>query len=260
MTTKTILAALSGLLPVSAIAGPAPVELQSAPEPEMGWTGFYMGIQGGVNFNGDSDGGLEFDSNLDGNFGDTVPFTGGDAFGENFDHEFDEAGSIGVVIGYDYQINRWVLGGILDYNHTNISENQTGFSATPAFYREERTLDNVSTLRMRAGYLITILFCGVRPVSVFGLFFEGPSHKTRCTVPTIASFFAFANLSTVASKVLPSDDPHRPQRSRSYSAASAQSACSDYSSKALRIRTRCTVPTIASFFAFANLSTVASSL
>ena len=137
---------------------PVPMQMAMAPAPEWNWTGFYLGAQAGLNFDSDSDGGLEFDSNLDGNFGDTVPF-GGDpgtgAFGNNFDHEFDESGSVGIVLGYDQQVNRFVLGGLLDYNHTNVGENQSGFSATPAFYREERTINNISTLRLRAGYLIT---------------------------------------------------------------------------------------------------------
>ncbi len=130
----------------------------------MSWTGFYAGLQAGMNFDTDTDGGLEFDSNLDGNFGDTVPFNPGaappvgqgpDAFRQNFDHEFDEAASVGVVVGYDYQISRWVLGGLLDYNHTDVAETQSAFSSTPAFYDEERTIENISTLRLRAGYLVT---------------------------------------------------------------------------------------------------------
>lgn len=127
-------------------------------EPTWNWTGFYLGAQVGLNFKTETDDGLVLDSNLDGNFGDTVPFgeaPGTGAFGNNFGHEFDDALSYGVLLGYDQQFDRFVLGAILDYNHTDILESQNGFSSTPAFYREERTIENLSTLRLRAGYLVT---------------------------------------------------------------------------------------------------------
>lgn len=135
--------------------------MQQTMNPGYNWTGFYFGVQAGINFEPDTDGGLEFDSDLDGNYGDNVPFGSPDnaapnAFRRNFDHEFDEALSFGVHVGYDRQVNtKWVIGGILDYNFTNIEETQSGFSSTPAFYKEERTIENLATLRARAGYLVS---------------------------------------------------------------------------------------------------------
>ncbi len=153
--------AAGGFIPTLAIAGEPMTTSAPQPmsEPEMSWTGFYLGVQAGVMFDPDSGDGLVFDSNLDGKYGDTVPFGSGagapNAFRQNFDHEFDESASLGVVLGYDHQFNNFVLGGILDYNRTNLSESQNAFSATPAFYREERSVENLGSLRLRAGYLVT---------------------------------------------------------------------------------------------------------
>ncbi|WP_435892337.1 outer membrane protein [Oceaniferula spumae] len=159
MKTTILTIAAGGMLSALATAG-EPVAYQPAPTPEptWNWTGFYAGVQGGINFDTDNDGGLEFDSNLDGNYGDTVPFGADDggAFRRNFEHEFHEAVSYGIHVGYDHQLNsKWVLGGVIDYNWTHLEESQSGFSATPAFYREERSLDNFGSARLRAGYLVT---------------------------------------------------------------------------------------------------------
>lgn len=163
---NTIYAVTAGVaLAISANAGdyyPAttsPALISSAPVNDWGWTGFYAGAQIGVNFNPDNGGVLEFDSNLDGTYGDNVPFGSPDdanAFRENFDYNFEESLSYGIHIGYDYQLSdRWVVGAVAEYNFTNLSESQSGFSATPAFYHEERELDSFGSFRLRAGYLIT---------------------------------------------------------------------------------------------------------
>ncbi|MGE9268982.1 MAG: outer membrane protein [Verrucomicrobiales bacterium] len=162
MKTSVSTLAATSLMSLSAIAGEVMpmTPMAAAPmAPEYSWTGFYAGLQAGLNFDPDTDGGLIFDSNLDGQFNDAVTGgpnqTGPDAFRQNFDHEFEEALSYGFHLGYDQQMGRIVLGGILDYNKTNVSEIQSGFSSTPAFYKEERTLDHLATLRLRAGYLVT---------------------------------------------------------------------------------------------------------
>jgi len=126
----------------------------SAPvEETFGWTGFYIGVQAGVAFNPDDDGVLTFDTDLDGSYGDRIG-----AFGDNFEGNFDESASFGVHVGYDYQIDRFVLGFLLDINKLDISQEQSGFSSTPAFYTEQRELDFLATGRLRAGYLITDRF------------------------------------------------------------------------------------------------------
>lgn len=122
-------------------------------EPVFSWTGFYAGVQAGVAFNPDDDGVLSFDTDLDGSYDDRIG-----AFGDNFEGNFDESVTFGVHVGYDYQMDRFVVGLLADINKTDISQDQSGFSSTPAFYTERRELDYFATGRLRAGYLITDRF------------------------------------------------------------------------------------------------------
>ncbi len=119
-------------------------------EEEFSWTGFYVGVQVGVAFNPDDDGNLSFDTNLDGRYGDRIG-----AFGNNFEGNFDESVTFGAHLGYDYQIGNFVIGALADISKTDISQDQSGFSSTPAFYTEQRDLEYLVTGRLRAGYLIT---------------------------------------------------------------------------------------------------------
>lgn len=188
MKNKLIAITAGGLLSATAYAGQPVMMQEMQSQPVMSWTGFYIGVQAGINFDTDSGDGLVFDSNLDGIFGDTVPFQvpgqGPDAFRNNFDHEFDESVSLCILLGYDHQVGKWVLGGILDYNHTDVLESQNGFSSTPAFYREERTIENISTLRLRGGYLITdstLLYVTA------GLAYGDPEYKFNSNNPNRTS-------------------------------------------------------------------------
>ncbi|MFD2236399.1 outer membrane protein [Aureimonas populi] len=122
---------------------------------ESGWTGLYLGLQGGGAFNPSS----PDRQGIFTSFGDTVAnFPAGSisgAFGNNFDSSFDSGFVGGAHVGYDVQFDRFVVGGILDINATDIAMSQSSFSNTPAFYTIERDLDYVATARLRAGYLIT---------------------------------------------------------------------------------------------------------
>lgn len=119
---------------------------------ESGWSGFYLGLQGGGAFNPTS----------------TDPISVGTSFGapvtiggvDQFDRSFSESNSSGFVggghVGYDMQFDRFVLGGILDIQALDYSENSQVVSRTAdALYRLERDLDWYATARLRAGYLIT---------------------------------------------------------------------------------------------------------
>lgn len=114
------------------------------------WTGFYLGVQVGVAFNPDDDGVLAFDTDLDGSYNNRIP-----AFGDNFEGNFDESVSFGAHAGYDVQFNRIVVGALVDINKLDISQEQSGFSSTPAFYTEERELEYLATGRLRVGFLVT---------------------------------------------------------------------------------------------------------
>jgi outer membrane immunogenic protein len=121
-----------------------------------GWTGVYIGLQAGGAFNPSS----PDDQGIFASFGNDTAFPGfpggiAGAFGNSFDSSFDSGFVGGAHIGYDYQINDFVVGAILDINAMDIAVNQNSFSNTPAFYEAERSLDYLATARLRAGYLIT---------------------------------------------------------------------------------------------------------
>lgn len=112
--------------------------------PVSDWTGVYAGVQ------------------LGGAFGDTgtfalSPFTPAlqGAFAPGFSSDFDNSIIGGASLGYDWQINNFVVGGVIDFNFTDLNDKQIGRSLTPATYTVSRELDMLATLRARAGYLAT---------------------------------------------------------------------------------------------------------
>lgn len=157
---KTLLnLALAGALIV-----PAAAFAQSGQDP---WTGFYVGGSIGANVPSDStDRGVEFDTQLDGSYGDTVRTgAGADAFspgscggrstsprpttGCGDDSGGDEWGA---RAGYDWQMGSWVFGGVLEYTSNDARDSQSTFSTTPAFYEFTRDLDEMLAIRGRVGY------------------------------------------------------------------------------------------------------------
>ena len=91
------------------------------------WTGFYLGVQAGGGFN---------PSNPD-NFSIVPSFPGafpGSAFGSNYESSFESGFVGGGHVGYDYQIDNWVVGAVLDINASDLGQRQSAFSSTPAFY------------------------------------------------------------------------------------------------------------------------------
>lgn len=151
-------------IPIAAllVAGASPLFAQAPSSPTTAsWTGFYAGVQGSVAFNTENDGRLAFDTNLDGNYSDTIA-----AFGNNFDGSFDSGFAYGLHIGYDYQIGRWVVGAQGEVSRVDIRQRQSGFSFTPAFYTEERSLDELGSIRARAGFLITERLLGYATAGV----------------------------------------------------------------------------------------------
>ena len=131
-------------------ADPAPVPVDLAMP--VGFTGLYIGVQGGGAFNPDDPDNLQVNPS----FGPTVPAGGAaDAFGDSFSSEFDSSFIGGVHVGYDYQIENFVIGAVADINATDISIKQNAFSNTPAFYTAERSLDYLATARVRGGVMVT---------------------------------------------------------------------------------------------------------
>jgi outer membrane immunogenic protein len=134
---------------------PAPVAVMAAPT----WTGFYIGVQGGGAFNPEDPDSLGIASTFGNATNIGIPNTAGGsingAFGGNFSSEFDESFVGGAHVGYDYQMDNFVLGGVIDINALDIAQKQSAFSNTPAFYTAERSLDFLATARLRAGLAVT---------------------------------------------------------------------------------------------------------
>lgn len=154
----------TSLLSLALFALASPALAQEAP---ADWTGFYVGGSLGGNIPSDaSERGVVFDTDLDGQFDDTVrTAAGGDAFAAGFcggaavgpraaqgctdDKGGDEWG---LRAGYDWQMGRWVVGGVLEYTSNDARDSQTAFSTTPALYTFTRDLDSMIALRGRLGY------------------------------------------------------------------------------------------------------------
>jgi outer membrane immunogenic protein len=130
------------------------------------WTGLYVGGQLGYAFQpGDDDETILFDTNLDGNFGDTVNtsaganafspgFCGGSANGSTPANGCDDDRDgleYGAHVGFDYDMGSLVIGLVGDYSRTRIRDSVSAFSTTPARYTMTRTLRDALSLRARVG-------------------------------------------------------------------------------------------------------------
>lgn len=138
------------------------------------WSGPYVGLSLGVaTVDDDENEQVQFDTNLNGGFGDTVSTTGGvDAFGpttanpggfcggkarsNNFnsgcadDDGLD--GDFAARAGWDFQSGAWVYGVLVEAASVDVEDNATAFSITPAAYQFKREIDDVLyAARLRAG-------------------------------------------------------------------------------------------------------------
>lgn len=130
------------------------------------WGGFYIGGQaGGSEPFSDSGSRILFDTNLDGNFSDTVRTgSGADAFSPGFCDgaandripgagcREDKGGAEhGLRAGYDWQSGNVVYGVVLEYTQNDARDSVSAFSTTPALYTMTRDLDSTLALRARLG-------------------------------------------------------------------------------------------------------------
>ena len=132
------------------------------------WSRAYIGLYAGEVQDPD-DGGdtILFDTNLDGNYGDTVRTSGGaDAFSPGFcDGQAqgttpasgcsgNSGGSeFGVRAGYDWQSGDWVYGLVAEYGSNDTTDAVSAFSVTPARYTMIREIDGVFAFRARVGFV-----------------------------------------------------------------------------------------------------------
>ncbi len=88
--------------------------------PAYSWTGFYVGGQAGVAFNRDA-GDVRYNPNT--GVIQTTAFSGGS------DNSDDAAFIGGVHVGYDYQINNFLIGAVADINYIDATSDSTTRSA-----------------------------------------------------------------------------------------------------------------------------------
>lgn len=154
------------LLLASAIVGlGTSASMASAQE----FSGFYAGVHGGYNLqSGDGSETILFDTNLDGNYNDSVNtaaganafspgFCGGRAHGatpaDGCKTEKDGT-EFGVRLGYDWQLdNNWLIGAVGEFAITNMNDSVSAYSTTPAFYTMTRDLNWTGAIRGRGGYV-----------------------------------------------------------------------------------------------------------
>lgn len=155
---------ITGLLamPFAAVATPA------AAQGAASWTGFHVGARAGITDVRSGNERIDFDTNLDGNFGDTVrTAAGADAFSPGFCNgaaldrvptagcrKDKEKGEFAIQAGYDQQFGSLVVGLVGEVGRSSVRDAVSAFSTTPAFYTMERRLRTNAALRARAGVAI----------------------------------------------------------------------------------------------------------
>ncbi|MET0365516.1 MAG: outer membrane beta-barrel protein [Sphingobium sp.] len=137
------------------------------------FNGFYIGAGGGFDMqSNDSNRVVEFDTNRDGSYGDTVPLVAGagNAFSNGFCSGLatsttpatgckgdKDAGEFFGKVGYDSRMGNFVVGAVLEGGKTYAKDYTSAFSLTNAglttnSYTLERGIDWTGSARLRAGY------------------------------------------------------------------------------------------------------------
>lgn len=129
------------------------------------WTGVYAGGTVGAGFPTGADEVVRFDTDLDGDFAETVRTgAGADAFSPGFCGgtamnalaasgclDDEAAAAFGGRVGYDWHAGRFVGGGVVEVGRPGAVDVVTAFSTTPAFYTFRREAKAVTGLRARLG-------------------------------------------------------------------------------------------------------------
>lgn len=151
------------ILALAALGAASPALAQQASDD---WTGLYVGGHLGYAFQDNNrDETILFDTNLDGDFADTVnTAAGANAFSPGFCGgstgsalpangcgEDNDGTDYGIHAGFDYDLGGIVVGVVGEYGRTAIEDNVTAFSTTPAFYTLTRRLRDSYGIRARAG-------------------------------------------------------------------------------------------------------------
>ena len=140
----------------------------SASAQDGNWSGGYLGVYAGALSDNDKSETIEFDTNLDGSYGDTVRtpggtnifasgFCDGEATGTTAAAGCDGNGSgsdYGFRGGFDWQSGDMVFGFVAEYGYSDTSDAVSAFATAPtlARYTMKREVDGVLALRARVGF------------------------------------------------------------------------------------------------------------
>lgn len=131
------------------------------------WAGPYVGgALGYATTESDGSESIQFDTNLDGRFGDTVNTTApANAFSPGFCSgaartnapgggcsEDDDSADVALRAGYDWQFGAWVVGAVGEVSFVDIEDSVSAYSTTPASYTMTREANWTGAVRLRGGY------------------------------------------------------------------------------------------------------------
>lgn len=141
MLRSLISASALALMSSAALAADLPIfeptPVMTSPVPMVSnWTGFYVGAQAGWAFGSDGVAGI---------------------FDEDEEFEGDDFGgfTVGAKVGYDVQVNRFVVGIVADLNYLDFDSDVDFEDETGATLSLDESLNWYATLRGRAGFLVT---------------------------------------------------------------------------------------------------------
>lgn len=163
MTNPIKISAVSAIA-IAMLATPA---FAQTVKEDTDFNGVYVGGHFGYSAqSNDRNEGVEFDTNVNGDFTDTVRTTGGDdAFSPGFCNGAALANNAGggcrndkddieygIRIGADRRMGNFVVGALVEGSRSEAKDSVTAFSITPANYTLTRELDYAISARLRAGY------------------------------------------------------------------------------------------------------------
>lgn len=157
---------LSFTAAIVALAASGAASAQDSAGREGHFDGPYVGLSGGYTVQGnDSGSALDFDTDRDGTYGDTVRTAlGADAFSPGFcGGAATGATPVGCSndkdgweyfarVGYDRRMGNFVVGALIEGGRSEARDAVSGFSTTPASYTFSREADYTLGARLRAGY------------------------------------------------------------------------------------------------------------
>lgn len=165
----------AGIASIALMTFAAPAAAQDLPE-DQPFSGIYIGASGGKEIQGNDVGsGITFDRNLDGTFGDAVTTAAGaNAFSSGFCNgrarsfvpnngciNDKDSWSYYARIGLDKQFGPFVVGAVGEFGRSEVRDDVSGFSTTPASYIFTREVNWEASARLRAGFAAnTTLFYG----------------------------------------------------------------------------------------------------